>query len=135
MSILANTQSARAAVTVPIAAMAVGASAETASALLAALPLGATAIEKVPGIDTEIVAAASTAFQWSYAHGLKITTLASLAFAGVGLIMCLLCENIDAKVRSHVSFQTSDRAKATQMNDQTNVFLENDVNAEKNEFH
>lgn len=99
MSILANTQSTRAAITVPQAAMAAGASADTATALLAALPLGATAIEKVPGINAQIVAAASTAFQWSYAHGLKITTLASLAFAGLGLIMCLLCENIDAKVR------------------------------------
>ncbi|KAK3077822.1 hypothetical protein LTS18_009164, partial [Coniosporium uncinatum] len=65
-----------------------------------------------------ITAAAATAFQWSYAYGLKMVTLSSLAFAGIGLICCLLCENIDAK-----------------MNDNVEVFLENDVNAEKNEFH
>lgn len=97
-SILANTQSSRAAVTVPQAAMAAGASKSTAAALLAAFPLGATALAKVPGINTEILVAASTAYQWSYAHGLKITALSSLSFGGLGLIMCLLLENIDVKV-------------------------------------
>lgn len=47
-----------------------------------------------------------------------MTALASLAFAGTGLIACLLCENIDHK-----------------MNDKTEVFLENDINAEKNVHH
>lgn len=47
-----------------------------------------------------------------------MTALASIAFAGVGLVCCFLCENIDAK-----------------MNDTTEVYLENDVNAEKNKFH
>lgn len=42
----------------------------------------------------------------------------SLAFGGLGLVMCLLLKNDDDK-----------------MNDWTNVFLENDVNADKNEFH
>ncbi|KAK4496022.1 hypothetical protein PRZ48_013291 [Zasmidium cellare] len=117
-SILANTQSSRAAVTVPQAAIAAGATNSTASAILAAFPLGATALQNVSGINAEILSAASTAYQWSYAHGLKITALSSLSFGGLGLIMCFLLENIDAK-----------------MNDQTNVFLENDVHADKNEFH
>lgn len=47
-----------------------------------------------------------------------MTALVSLAFAGLGLVMCLLCENIDDK-----------------MNDKTEVFLENDVHAEKNQYH
>ena len=68
--------------------------------------------------NTEIIAAASAAFKWSYAHGLKITALSSLGFAGVGLICCLLCENIDAK-----------------MNDKTEIYLENDIYAEKNKYH
>ncbi|KAF1990401.1 MFS general substrate transporter [Aulographum hederae CBS 113979] len=117
-TILVNTQSSRAAATVPQAAIAAGLSSESASQLLAAFPGGAAALQAIPGINAEILAAASLAYKWSYAHGLKMTTLASLAFAGVGLVCCLLCENIDAK-----------------MNNETNVFLENDVNAEKNEFH
>ncbi|EON67352.1 hypothetical protein W97_06605 [Coniosporium apollinis CBS 100218] len=118
VSILTNTQSARAAATVPAAAVAAGLSSENAASLLAAFPLGSAALQAVPGVNAEILGAAGEAFKWSYAHGLKMTALASLSFGGLGLIMCLLCENIDAK-----------------MNDKTEIFLENDVNAEKNEFH
>lgn len=55
VSILANTQSAKAAVTVPAAAMAAGATKETAEQVLAALPLGAKALEAIPGIVSLIV--------------------------------------------------------------------------------
>ena len=44
--------------------------------------------------------------------------LSSLAFAGVGLICCLLLLPIDAK-----------------MNDKTEIFLENDIYAEQNKYH
>lgn len=97
-SILTNTQTSRAAVIVPRAAVAAGASESTASALLTAFPLGTAALEKVSGANPKILAAASTAYQWSYAHGLNITALSSLAFGGLGLVMCLLLENIDEKV-------------------------------------
>lgn len=66
----------------------------------------------------EIITAASEAYKWAVAHGLKVTALSSIAFAGVGLICCLLLENIDEK-----------------MNDKTEVFLENDINADKNMYH
>ncbi len=98
VSILANTQASRAAITVPAAAIQAGADQTTASALLAAIPLGSEAIAKVPGITNEIVGAAAEAFKWSYAHGLKMTALASLSFGFVGLILVLLCENIDKKM-------------------------------------
>lgn len=117
-SILANTQAARAAATVPQAAMVAGANLATAQGVLSAFPLGSTALSEVPGVTPEILAAAGEAYQWSYAHGLKITALSSLAFGGLGLILCFMCENIDAK-----------------MNNQTNIYLENDVNKDKNEFH
>ena len=115
-TILTNTQMTRAKMLIPDAVMALGASEHMADTILAALPLGLAG--EVPGVTDDILAAAGVAWQWSYAHGLKITALSSLAFGGLGLLMCLLLENIDAK-----------------MNDQTNVFLENDVNADKNEFH
>ncbi len=134
VSILANTQSSYAANAVPKAAMQAGASEGTAAAVLAAFPLGSTALAKVPGVNDKILAAAGTAYQWSYAHGLKITALSSLSFGLVGLILCLLTENIDKKV-SGFTAKSLVPANERQMNSQTNVFLENDVNAEKNEFH
>ncbi|KAF2006271.1 MFS general substrate transporter [Amniculicola lignicola CBS 123094] len=117
-SILSNTQSSRVAATLPSAAVAAGMTAENASLLLAAFPLGAEAIAAVPGTNAEALAAAALAFQWSYAHALKIVALSSLAFGGAGLICCFLCEDLGPK-----------------MTDKTEVFLENDINAEKNVFH
>lgn len=117
-TILANTQSTRAAATVPAAAIAAGMSSENAQALLAAFPLGAAAIAKVPGTTEEAIGAASLAFQWSYAHGLKIVALSSLSFGIVGLLCIFYCQDITPKMTNKVE-----------------VFLENDVYAEKNEFH
>lgn len=99
VSILANTQSSRAAKLVPAAVEQAGGTAKMAKELLAAFPLGTTALEAVPGVNAKILEAAGTAYQWAYVHGLRMTALSSLAFGGLGLIMCLLCENIDAKVR------------------------------------
>ncbi|KAK3679198.1 hypothetical protein LTR78_000759 [Recurvomyces mirabilis] len=118
VSILANSQGPKAASLVPAAVIQAGGTSAMATEILAAFPLGATALAKVPGVTTQILTAAGTAYQWSYAYGLRITALSSLAFGGLGFIMCLLCENIDEK-----------------MNSTTNVFLENDVNADKNEYH
>lgn len=118
VSILTNTQSFMAAATVPAAAIAAGASQDTASQILPAFTLGTAALEAIPGINVQILRAANTAYAWSGAHGLKITALSSLSFGGLGLIMCLLCENIDAK-----------------MNDNIEIFLENDINTDLNKFH
>ena len=98
VSILANTQATRAARNVPAAVIQAGGDSQMAQAILAAFPLGAAALEKIPDINADILGAASTAYQWAYAHALSVTALSSLAFGGVGLIMCLLCENIDAKM-------------------------------------
>lgn len=80
VTILSNTQSSRAAITVPAAAIAAGLPESSASQLLAAFSLGTDALMAVPGVTPEILAVAGDAFKWSYAHGLKITTLASLSF-------------------------------------------------------
>jgi hypothetical protein len=117
-TILANTQSAHAAKTVPAAAIAAGMTVENAQSLLAAFPLGATAIAKVPGTTAEAISAATLAFQWSYAHGLKVVALSSLSFGVVGLLCIFYCEDLTPKMTNKVE-----------------VFLENDIYAEKNEFH
>ena len=103
---------------VPKAAIAAGLPSSSVSELISALTTGSPTITSIPGIDNTIIAAASTAFKESYAHGLRMLALSSLSFGCIGIICCILCENIDAK-----------------MNDRTEVFLENDVNGEKNEFH
>ncbi|KAF2465273.1 MFS general substrate transporter [Lindgomyces ingoldianus] len=117
-TILTNTQTTRAAATLPKAAIAAGMTPENAQKLLAAFPLGGQAIASVPGTTAEALAAAGLAFKWSYAHGLKIVALSSLSFGLLGLICCFLCEDLTPK-----------------MTNKTEVFLENDVYAEKNEFH
>lgn len=117
-TILTNTQTRRVASTLPTAAVAAGMTPENAQKLLAAFPLGASAIAAVPGTTAEALAAAALAFQWSYAHALKIVALSSLSFGLVGLICVFWCEDVGPK-----------------MTNKTEVFLENDVNAEKNVFH
>ncbi|KAF2790607.1 MFS general substrate transporter [Melanomma pulvis-pyrius CBS 109.77] len=117
-TILTNTQTRRLASTLPSAAIAAGMTPENAQKLLAAFPLGAKALAAVPDTNPEALAAAAEAFKWSYAHALKIVALSSLSFGIVGLICCFACEDLTPK-----------------MTNKTEVFLENDVNAEKNEFH
>jgi hypothetical protein len=117
-SVLTNSQSKKAMDLVVKAGMENGLTQAAATQLLGALSLGAQAIAAVPGINPAAIAAAGGAFMESYAYGLKMTALASLGFGGFGLVLCFLCEDIGPK-----------------MNNKTNVFLENDVMAEKNEFH
>ena len=71
VSILTHSQSSRAAATVPAAAIVAGLPASSGSKLLAAFSLGTAALEAVSGFTPEILAAASDAFKWSYAYGLK----------------------------------------------------------------
>ncbi|KAF2500113.1 hypothetical protein BU16DRAFT_453129 [Lophium mytilinum] len=118
LTIMSHVQASHAASLVPKAAIAAGATPSTAQALLAAIPLGAAAIEKVPGITTAIVEAAGAAFVQSYVVGLRTICLASIAFGVVGIVCCCLSNDIGPK-----------------MNDKIEVFLENDVQADKNRFH
>lgn len=71
LTILNTVQRSWAVTHVIAAAEAAGASASTASAVLAALPLGAAALEKVQGLTTAIAQAAGAAFVQSYVEGVK----------------------------------------------------------------
>ncbi|KAK0316809.1 hypothetical protein LTR01_000560 [Friedmanniomyces endolithicus] len=93
-TILGTTQSAYAVSHVIPAAEAAGASPAVAESVLAALPLGAAALEKVQGLTTAIAEAAGAAFVESYVQGVK-----------------------------------------PKMTPKIEIFLENDVQAEKNKFH
>lgn len=118
LAILSNVQSEQATRLVSNAVAAAGGSEATATALLAALPLGAEAIAKVPGTTEAMVAAAGSAFVQSYVVGLRMVCLTSIAFGCVGTICCCFSNDIGPK-----------------MNDKIEVFLENDVHAAKNRFH
>ena len=85
-TVLTNSQSKAAADLIPKAVVAAGLSPDAVPDLLAALPLGAAALAKVPGITDQIIAAAGAAFQQTYVVGLRTTALTSLAFGIVGII-------------------------------------------------
>jgi hypothetical protein len=85
-TILTNTQTNAATDLIPAAVTAAGLPVSSVAALVAALPLGATALANVPGITNNIIAAASSAVQQSYVVGLQTTALSSLSFGIVGII-------------------------------------------------
>jgi hypothetical protein len=66
VAILLNTQASAFASGVPAAAEAAGASSSVAAAVAAAIPLGAAALEKVPGLTTAIATAAGAAYVESW---------------------------------------------------------------------
>lgn len=70
-TILTTTQISHATTGVIAAVEAAGASPSTARAVLAALPMGAAALEKVPGLTTAIATAAGGAFLQSYVAAIK----------------------------------------------------------------
>ncbi|KAK0260782.1 hypothetical protein LTS09_004557 [Friedmanniomyces endolithicus] len=117
-TILGTTQSAYAVSHVIPAAEAAGASTAVAENVLAALPLGAAALEKVQGLTTAIAEAAGAAFVESYVQGVKTVALASIGFGGLAIVACLFLEDIGPKMTPKIE-----------------IFLENDVQAEKNKFH
>ncbi|EXJ89763.1 hypothetical protein A1O3_02830 [Capronia epimyces CBS 606.96] len=117
-TILVNVQSRYAARHVVPAAEAAGASPAVARAVAAALPLGAAAMEKVPGLTAAIASAASAAWLESFVHGLRTVALALTGFGCVAVIACFFIEDIGPK-----------------MNQKIEIFLENDVEAHKNKFH
>lgn len=118
LTILNVVQSSWAAVHVVDAAVAAGATRQVGEAVLAALPLGAAALEKVQGATLAIIEAAGGAFVLSYYEGVKIVALSSLGFGVVAIIACFFCEDIGPKMTPKIE-----------------VFLENDVQAEKNKYH
>ncbi|KAM5351110.1 hypothetical protein ACJ41O_003833 [Fusarium nematophilum] len=117
-TILTNVQSSQMLKLVPPAAISAGLPESSVEQLLAALPLGSAALEQVPGITAEIIAAAAKAFQQSYVVGLRTTCLSSLSFGVIGIIACICCQDIEHK-----------------MNDKIEIFLENDKHADKNKYH
>lgn len=100
------------------AAMQAGATQETAVAILTALPLGASALAKVPDATTAMITAAGAAFQQAYVIGLRVTALSSLSFGILGIIACICCIEIEPKMTPKIE-----------------VYLENDVHADRNRFH
>ena len=117
-TILTNIQARKAAQLIPPAALGAGLPPASLDIFLAAFPANATALASVKGINAAVLAAAETAYKASYARALEVLALVSVAFGAVAICAAFLCENIDPK-----------------MNDEIEVFLENDRLAEKNKFH
>lgn len=99
------------------AAQAAGASSSMARSIAAAIPQGAAALSAITN-STTIIGAASSAYTESLIVSVRTVALSSLAFGGVGIIACLCLEDIGHK-----------------MNGKIEVYLENDYQADKNQFH
>ncbi|KIW17974.1 hypothetical protein PV08_05169 [Exophiala spinifera] len=103
---------------VPAAAIKAGLPAADVPALMIALNQGSDALEKVPHMTGSILAAARNSLFDSYTIAIRNVCLCSLGFGVVCLIAICLCQDITPK-----------------MTPKTEVFLENDINAEKNKYH
>jgi len=106
-TILTNVQSTQAAKLIPAAATAAGLPSSSVAELLKALPLGSAALAKVPGITTEIMAAAGAAFLQSYVVGLRTTALSSLSFGVLGIIACICTKDIGPKMNDKIEVSYS----------------------------
>ncbi|KAF2105309.1 hypothetical protein BDV96DRAFT_608333 [Lophiotrema nucula] len=102
LTILSTVQSSWATTHIIATAEAAGASPATASAVLAALPLGAAALEQVQGLTTAIAQAAGAAFVTSYVEGVKKVAFASLGFGGLAIIACFFLEDIGPKMNEQI---------------------------------
>ncbi|KAL1892009.1 hypothetical protein Sste5346_007353 [Sporothrix stenoceras] len=116
LAILSNVQGHQAKTLIPNAAMAAGADSTMATELITAIGAGTAA--EIPGITTAILEAAGAAFQQTYVVGLRTVCLVSIAFGVIGTICCALSNDIGPKMNSKIE-----------------VFLENDVQKDKNRFH
>jgi hypothetical protein len=117
-TILVNKQTSEAQKLIPKAVLAAGLPPSSLQDFMAAFPANTTQLGQITGVNSAVLAAAGQAFKYSYAHALKILALVSVAFGGLAIAVCLAVENIDAK-----------------MNDQIEVFLENDKLADRNVYH
>lgn len=100
------------------AVVAAGGSQATGEAVLAAIPLGSQAVMAISGVTARMATAAGLAYQHSNIIGIRTLALASIAFGAVGMIACLWCEDITPKMTPKIE-----------------VFLENDIQADKNRYH
>ena len=100
------------------AVMAAGGTNTQGLEILAAIPAGTPAIMAVSGVTVAMADAAGAAYIASLIVAIRTVALVSIAFGGVGMIGCLWCEDIEPKMNKHIE-----------------VFLENDVQALKNQFH
>lgn len=95
-----------------------GGSQTLGEAVLVAIPSGSSAVLAIQGVTTKMLDAALLAYQHSNIVGIRTLALASIAFGGVGMLACLWCEDITPKMTPKIE-----------------VFLENDIQAEKNKYH
>ena len=97
----------------------------------AAVEAAGLAASKVPGLLKDassptfakdyppaVVAAYGGAVQHAYEKGVQMVAYASLAFGIVGIIASACCKDVDSK-----------------MNNKIEVYLENDIHADRNEYH
>ena len=82
------------------------------------LPLVGTKNINMHCYSQAVLVAAQGAYEHAQQQGIRMVALTSIAFGMIGFIATLCCKDVDAKMNNH-----------------TEMFLENDIHADLNEFH
>ena len=154
LTILANVQANSVKELVPAAVIAAGLPSSSVEALMTALPLGAAALLKVPGMTEKVLGAAFAAFQQSYVVALRYVIPFALTATPVdgGLVLVGLRVQMYLLTVDFSTFRTTALASMSfggisilaclwckdidnRMTNKIEIFLENDENADKNKFH
>ncbi|ROT40441.1 MFS general substrate transporter [Sodiomyces alkalinus F11] len=115
---IANGFASKTAELVPKAALEAGLPEASLEAVVAAAGGGARALAGIPGVTPAVIEAVVDASKWASANGLRNAALVSMAFGLTGVVLCLFLEDIEPKMTPKIE-----------------IFLENDILAEKNKYH
>ena len=80
---------------VPPALIGAGLPATSITAFIQGLAVGPSALEQVPGINANIIAAGSRAYKVANANSFRMVFFSTIAFTGVGLIVSIFLPDLD----------------------------------------
>ena len=96
---------------VPPALVSAGLPTSSVADFISALTLGTPALADVGGISPSIEAAGVRAYQEANAQAYKTVFLTTLAFSGIGIIVCFWCPNVDRYLVGDVTVTLGDHQK------------------------
>jgi hypothetical protein len=92
---------------VPPALIGAGLAPSSIPAFITALSTGS--FSSIPGISDGIIAAGTTAYKWASSEAFHTVFLATLAFTGLGLIMCIWVPNVEDRLTDDIAATLHER--------------------------
>jgi hypothetical protein len=92
---------------VPPAVIEAGLPASSIPAFISALTTGS--FGSVPGITDTVIVAGTTAYKWANSDAYHTVFLTSLAFTGLGLIMCIWVPNVEDRMTNDIAATLHER--------------------------